>query len=494
MSTVQGEEAPLDLLIVGAGFSGLAMAICADAAGLSRFLILEKGAQVGGTWRDNTYPGAASDILSHLYSLSFAPRAGWSRRYPRQPELQAYLTSLVGGYGPAGRLRLNTDVRAARWDEAAALWRVETDHGPFRARALVCAVGGLHHPALPDLPGLACFEGPCFHTARWDAGCVLADRRVGIVGTGASAVQVIPEIAPQVAHLSVFQRSPPWVLPRWDMPFSDRERWAFAHLPLARRLHRQSVFWRQEMLALFGFTRLSRLTATGERAARAYLRATVKDEALRERLTPRYRIGCKRVLISDDYYAALSRPNVSVVSEPIRAVRPHGIVTADDLVHPLDVLILATGFDVTGSFGRLPITGRANVSLAQAWHEGIDAFQGISVHGFPNLFLLLGPNTGLGHNSVLLMMEAQVAHILGALRHLARHPGAALEVRREAQARFREGVDARMRGSIWTSGGCASWYLDAAGRNRTLWPGSVLAYRRGARWRRRDYETARAGT
>lgn len=483
-----GGEAPLDLLIVGAGFSGLAMAIRADAAGISRFLIIEKAAEVGGTWRENLYPGAASDIPSHLYSLSFAPRDDWSRRFPRQPELQAYLTGLAGAHGLTDRLRLGTQVSAARWDARARLWRVETDRGPFRARALVLAVGGLHQPAQPDLPGLARFAGPCFHTARWDAGCALAGKRVGIVGTGASAVQIIPRIVPRVAHLSVFQRSPPWVLPQWDMAYSARERWLFAHLPLARRLHRQSIFWRHELLALLGFTRVSALTGHSESAARAYLRAAVKDDALRERLTPRYRLGCKRVLISDTYYRSLAHAHVTVVTDPIRNVAPHGVVTQDDLVHPLDVLILATGFDVTGSFTRIAVTGRDALSLAEAWREGMDAFQGVSVHGFPNLFLLLGPNTGLGHNSVLLMMEAQVAHVLAALRRLARHPGAAVEVRRVAQERFREEVDARMRGSIWTSGGCGSWYLDAAGRNRTLWPGSVLAYRRGARWRARDYE------
>lgn len=474
-------DAPLDLVIIGAGFSGLAMAIRADRAGFSRFLILEKAEAVGGTWHDNTYPGAASDIPSHLYSLSFAPNANWSRRYPRQPEIAAYLRGLVAENGLRDRLRLGTTVTTARWDAAAKLWRVETDRGEIRARVLVSGAGGLHHPALPAIPGLDAFAGPVFHSSRWNHACDLAGRRVGVIGTGASAVQIVPEIVERVAHLTLFQRSAPWVLPRGDRAYTDRERRLFARVPLARQFHRAKLYWEHEIVALLGFGRVSRVTAIGERLGRRHIARAIADPDLRIKLTPPYRLGCKRVLVSDDYYPALARPNAAVVTEPIRAVRPHAVVTADGAEHALDVLVLATGFDVARGFARIRILGRDGVSLAEAWRTGLDAYRGLAVHGFPNFFLLLGPNTALGHNSVLLMIEAQVAHVLDALRHLARRPGQALEVRREAQARFRAEIDDRMTGSIWTSGGCGSWYLDDAGRNRTIWPGSVPAYVRSTR-------------
>lgn len=479
--------APLDLAIVGAGFSGLAMAIRADRAGFPRFLILEKGTQVGGTWRDNTYPGAAGDVPAHLYALSFAPHAEWSRLYPRQEEIQAYLEGLVARHGLGGRLRLGTTVRGAAFDAAAGLWRIETDRGPLSARVLVGAVGALHHPALPDLPGLGTFAGEAFHASAWNPACDPTGKRVGVIGTGASAVQIVPEIAPAAARLTLFQRTPAWVLPRGDRPYGALARGLLRIGPL-RRLYRAGLFWRREVLALAGFTRVSRLTAGGEALARAHLRAAIPDPDLRRRLTPAYRLGCKRVLLSDDFYPALLRPNVDLVTAPIRAVLPHGVVTADGAEHPLDVLILATGFSPSGSFDRLDLAGRGGLRLAEAWRQGADAFRGIAVVGFPNLFLLLGPNTGLGHNSVLLMVEAQVAHVIGALRRLRAHPGRVLEVRPEAQALFRAETDARLAESIWARGGCGSWYLDGEGRNRTLWPGTVTGYRRGTRrLRRRDY-------
>ena len=480
-------EAPLDLVIVGAGFSGLAMAIRADRAGFPRFAILEKADRIGGTWRDNTYPGAASDVPAHLYSLSFAPRSDWSRLFPRQGEIQAYLQDLVAEHGLEDRLRLATTVRGAAYDAAACLWRVETDRGEVRARVLVGAVGALHRPVRPDLPGLDRFAGACFHSAEWDHACDLGGKRVGVIGTGASAVQIVPEIAGHAAHLTLFQRTPPWILPRHDRPYGAGAQRVLRIDPL-RRLYRAGLFWQRELTALLGFTRVSRLTAGAESLARAHLRKSIPDPDLRRRLTPSYRLGCKRVLLSDDFYPALTRPDVSLVSEPIRDVTPHGVVTADGAEHPLDVLILATGFSPSGSFDRLALTGRDGRTLAQAWREGADAFHGVAMAGFPNLFLLLGPNTGLGHNSVLAMVEAQVAHVLGALRWLKTNPGRALEVRPEAQGRFRAAVDARLADSIWARGGCGSWYLDGKGRNRTLWPGTATSYRRGTRrLRRRDY-------
>jgi len=479
---------PLAVLIVGAGFSGLAMGIRCRQAGIGPFLILDKGEGIGGTWHENTYPGAACDIPSHLYSLSFAPKADWSRLYPRQPEIAAYLRETAERHGLMPHLRLGSGLLSLRWDEAASLWRAETGVGPLSARAVVSGMGGLHHPARPKVPGLDDFAGPMFHTAAWDHGVPLAGKRIGVIGTGASAVQVLPEIAPLAERLVLFQRTPPWVMPRRDRPMSEREQSAFAKRPLRRWLFRQRLFWTHELRALLGFTKVSALTGQAEAIARRHLARAVKDEALRAKLTPGYRLGCKRVLVSDDYYPALQRPNVTVETGAIERITASGATMADGTEHGLDVLILATGFDMAGSYARVPILGRDGRSLAETWRARSGAFQGITVSGFPNLFLLMGPNTGLGHNSMIAMIETQVEHALGGLRLLSRPGVRALDVRPEAQVRFLDAVEAASRDSIWTTGGCRSWYLDAAGRNTALWPGSVIAYRRGARrLRRRDY-------
>ncbi|WP_430910966.1 flavin-containing monooxygenase [Methylobacterium sp. sgz302541] len=478
----------LAVLIVGAGFSGIAMGIRCLQEGIGPFLIVDKGDGIGGTWHENTYPGAACDIPSHLYSLSFAPKSDWSRLYPRQPEIAAYLRETVAAKGLGPHLHLGTRVDAAVWDEAEGLWRVETDRGPLRARALVSGMGALHHPAIPAIPGRDDFAGKSFHSASWDHGCDLRGKRIGVIGTGASAIQFVPLIAPEADRLVLFQRTPPWVMPKHDRPMSARETSAFRRLPLARWLFRQRLFWIHELRALLGFTKVSKLTAQAESLARHHLRKAVPDKALRDRLTPRYRLGCKRVLVSDDYYPALTRPNVALESGGIARITPAGIVMQDGTEHPLDVLIYATGFDVGASLSRVRTVGRGGLALSQAWRDGVGAFQGITVSGFPNLFLLMGPNTGLGHNSMIVMIEAQVEHAIGCLKALRKAGAKAIEVRPEAQARFLAEVRAKLADSIWTTGGCTSWYLDAQGRNTTLWPGSVLAYLRGARRPRlRDY-------
>ena len=471
----------LACLIIGSGFSGIAMAIRCKQAGIAPFLIVEKGEAIGGTWRDNAYPGAACDIPSHLYSLSFAPKPDWSRIYPRQPEIEAYLHDTVERHGLGERIAFATAVTAATWDEARALWHVTTSRGPIEARVVVSGMGALHHPAFPKLPGLASFEGRAFHSARWEHDCDLAGKRVGVIGTGASTVQFLPAIAPAAAHVTLFQRTPPYVMPRGDRPFGEREKAAFARIPALRKLYRASLFWSREARALLGFTKVSRLTAFAEMIARRHLAKAVPDTALRAKLTPAYRLGCKRVLVSDDYYPALMRPDVSLEVEPIVRVEPDGIVTEDGVRHPLDVLIFGTGFEVAASFARFAVTGRGGRTLGQAWRDGAEAFQGVSVSGFPNLFLLMGPNTGLGHNSVVTMIEAQVSHVLDCLLVLREGGARTIEVRAEAQARFLEGVRTRLADSIWQTGGCVSWYQDERGRNTTLWPGTVVSYRRGAR-------------
>jgi len=473
-------SAPLAVLIVGAGFSGLAMAIRCRQAGIGPFQVIEKGDGLGGTWHDNTYPGAACDIPSHLYSLSFAPKADWSRMYAPQPEILAYLRETAERNGLLPLIRLGTTFMGAAWDEARALWRVETDRGPILTRAIVSGMGGLHHPAYPDIPGRGAFKGPAFHTAAWDHSVDLAGKRVGIIGTGASAIQVVPELAKVAAHLTLFQRTPPWIMPKHDHAIPEITRSRYRRLPLVRRLERARLFWLHEVRAFLGFTKVSKLTGQAEALARRHLAKAVRDKDLRAKLTPDYRLGCKRVLISDEYYPTLQRPNVTLETDGIARITEAGLTTEAGRIHDLDVIVYATGFDVTGTFTRMNLVGRDGLRLKDAWSDGMGAYQGISVAGFPNYFMLLGPNSGLGHNSVVSMIEIQVQHVLDCLTAL-RTGRRAIEVRPEAQTRFLDRIRSRMADSIWQAGGCRSWYLDASGRNTTLWPDSVMAYRRSAR-------------
>jgi cation diffusion facilitator CzcD-associated flavoprotein CzcO len=478
-ATESGAET-LEVLIVGAGFSGLAMAIRCRQAGIGPMRVIEKAEDIGGTWRENTYPGAACDVPSHLYSLSFAPKADWTRMYASQPEIQAYLRETAERHGLMPLIQFGTAFSGATWDEARAHWHVETDRGPIVTRSIVSAMGGLHHPSYPDLPGRDAFAGAAFHTAAWDHSVDLAGKRVGVIGTGASAIQVVPEIAKVAGHLTLFQRTPPWIMPKHDHAIAESTKARYRRLPFLRRLERARLFWLHELRAFFGFTKVSKLTKQAEGLARHHLSKAVPDRALRAKLTPNYRLGCKRVLISDDYYPALQRPNVILETGDIARLTGAGVTTADGRVHDLDVIVYATGFDVTGSFARMNLVGRNGQRLAEAWSDGMGAYQGITVAGFPNYFMLLGPNTGLGHNSIIAMIEVQVRHVLDCLEAL-RGGARAIEVRPEAQARFLDWIRTRLADSIWQTGGCRSWYLDAQGRNTTLWPDSVMAYRRSAR-------------
>ena len=471
---------PLAVLIVGAGFSGLAMAIRCRQEGIGPLQVIEKGNGIGGTWHDNTYPGAACDIPSHLYSLSFAPKADWSRMYAPQAEILAYLRETVERHGLMPLIRLGTRFEGATWDEAGAVWRVETDRGPILARAIVSGMGGLHHPAYPDIPGRDAFAGPAFHTAAWDHSVDLAGKRIGVIGTGASAIQVVPELAKVAAHLTLFQRTPPWIMPKHDHAIPDGAKARYRRLPLARRLERARLFWLHEVRAFLGFTKVSKFTGQAEALARRHLAKAVQDPDLRAKLTPAYRLGCKRVLISDDYYPTLQRANVTLETDRIARITGTGVTTAPGRAHDLDVIVYATGFDVAATFARMNLVGRGGLRLTEAWAAGAGAYQGITVAGFPNYFMLLGPNSGLGHNSIVSMIEIQVQHVLDCLKALG-GGGRAIEVRPEAQARFLDRIRARMADSIWQAGGCRSWYLDADGRNTTLWPDSVVAYRRSAR-------------
>jgi cation diffusion facilitator CzcD-associated flavoprotein CzcO len=480
-------QASTDILIVGTGFAGLAMAIKLREAGFSELMIIEKSGDVGGTWRDNTYPGCACDVPSHLYSLSFAPKADWSRMYPQQPELLAYTRDVVEAHGLRPIIRFNTAMLAAAWDEDAAVWRVETSTGVIVARVLISGVGGLHIPSVPKLPGLERFEGKVFHSAQWDHGYELAGKRVAVVGTGASAIQFIPRIAPNVARLEVFQRTPPWVIPKPDRPFSGAEKRLFK-IPLYRQAFRKYLFMIHELRVL-SFLGNKRALKLGGQLARGHLERQVADPALRARLTPDYKIGCKRIMLANDYYPALQRPNVALITERIEEIRAHSIVDGNGVEREVDAIIMGTGFEVTTAYKHTRITGVGGQELGGLWDRtGMQAYHGISVAGFPNYFMLLGPHTALGHNSVVIMIEAQVKYIVDALTKLRRVGAAAMDVDHSVQDRFIAGLEARMAGTVWQDGGCDSWYKDEHGKVTAIWPGSAAAYQRSVRSARlQDY-------
>jgi cation diffusion facilitator CzcD-associated flavoprotein CzcO len=465
----------VDVLIIGAGFGGLGMAIRLRQAGADRFTILERTAEIGGTWRDNTYPGCACDIPSHLYSWSFESNPEWTRMYPSQTEIQEYLLRSVDKYGLRSSIRFDSEVREAVFEEREQIWRVTTVRGDsITARSVVAGMGGLSRPAYPKLPGLDRFEGPSFHSARWDHSCDLAGKRVGVIGTGASAVQFVPQIAPRVERLHLFQRTPPWVLPKMDGPIGAHWRWMFRNVPGTMFAFRALLYWRQELLAP-GFTLNPRLMAPLEKMGRAHIAKAISDPELRRRVTPDYRIGCKRILIANDYYPALGRSNVELVTESIAEILPHGTVTSDGIERPVDALIFGTGFRATDLLTPMRVVGRNGVDLNDAWREGLEAYYGITGAGYPNLFMLVGPNTGLGHNSIIFMIEAQVHYVMECLRLMNLREAKAIEVRREAQEHFNRNIQARLQRTVWMSG-CKSWYLDARGRNTTLWPGSTVGY------------------
>ena len=497
---------PLGVAIIGGGFAGIAMAIGLLEAGRRDIAILEKAATLGGTWRDNTYPGCACDVPSRLYSYSFAADAAWSRTYAPQAEILAYIEAVARRHDIHRHVRFGTTIERLEWDETALLWRLTAADGRrFTARAVVSAVGGIHIPHVPDLPGLDRFAGPAFHTARWRHDVDLTGRRVAVIGTGASGVQVVPELAGVAERLHVFQRTPPWILPRRDRPASSLGRWLDNRVPGIRSLRRRWLYWSAEARAI-PLAHVPRLVVHPQRQAKAFLKRCIKDPRLRYKLVPDYALGCKRVLKSDDYYPALARDDVELVVEPIARIGRWGITTADGIERAIDAVILATGFKPFDLTDAVTVEGRGGRSLATAWQAGPEAFHGLAVAGFPNLFLLMGPNTALGHNSILVMIEAQVRYILQCLDWLARGERAAVEVTPAAQAAFQAALGRRFERSVWRSGTlvgtggstvapCGSWYVHASGRNHVIWPGTSGSYC-AAVWRAEigDFLPAEAAT
>jgi len=466
-------------VVVGSGFAGLCAAIRLLGNGVQDLVVIERGDDVGGTWRDNRYPGCACDVPSVLYSFSFAPNPDWTRRFAPQSEIQAYLRACAERFGLLPRIVFRTAFTSARWEPEAQAWRVSTSRGEILASVLVMAAGPLSEPAVPEIPGLHSFPGPVMHTARWDSQVDLTDKRVGVVGTGASAIQVVPAIAERTRSVVLFQRTPAWVAPRRDRARWALERRAYARFPATQRWARAFVYWsREATLGLFlGNTRLRRFA---ERQSMTHLHTQVADPRLRAALTPAYELGCKRVLLSDDFYPALTRADVRLQPTGVARVEGNRVVGTDGTAHEVDVLVLATGFHVTDNPLWRHVADRDGRTLEEAWRGHPQAYLGTTVPGFPNLFVLAGPGTGIAHTSLVYMIEAQIDYVVGCVRALRERGAAAIEPTSAAYGRWGADVDTRIRRSVWAKGGCSSWYQDGTGAVSALWPTYTWRFRRAA--------------
>ena len=471
------EAESVDVAIIGAGFAGLGMGIQLARGGRESFIILERAQDVGGTWRDNHYPGVSCDIPSHLYCFSFLPKPDWSRMFAAGTEIQQYLQDCVRRESLQPHLRLGAEVIEARWDPAAGAWQIATGEGSYRARSLVVATGRLSEPRIPDIDGLKEFSGPLFHSAQWDHEASLAGRRVGIVGTGASAAQIAPQLAGRASELVVFQRSAPWVVPRGDRAYTEDERRRFREDPESVQALREQLFSDAE-LAVGQRKRAHPDIDQIRQRALDHLAAQVPDPRLRELLTPAYEIGCKRILLSDDFYPALSRSDVVLEPSPLARLDGNLAVAAGGARYSLDALVLATGFLSTRPPIARRVRGRDGVLLAERWADGMVAHASTTVHGFPNMYVLDGPNASLGHNSAIHMIETQIGYVLGALEHLERSGAGWVEVTAAAEDAYTRDIDEMSRDTVWIKGGCTSWYRDeASGRLTLLWPDSARSFR-----------------
>ena len=466
----------LDVLIIGSGFAGLCMAIKLKEAGLESFLVLEKESDVGGTWRDNTYPGCGCDIPSHFYSFSFDLNPDWSRTYPTQPEVWKYLQTTAVKHGVLTHIQFDSEVREAVFDEQSHVWRVQTAAGEiYHSRVVVSGMGGLSRPAYPDIEGLQTFRGASFHSGRWEHEVDLRGKRVAVIGTGSSAVQFVPRIAPEVDQLYVFQRTPPWILPRLDRRIPSWQRFLFRNVPGLMRAFRYGLYWAQESLG-FGYTVSQKPLAILEAVARWRLRRAISDPTLRARLTPDYVLGCKRTVISNDYLPTLERPNVELVTERISKILDDSVVTSDGTVREVDVLIFGTGFRTMDLLSPVRFLGRGGIALNDVWDaEAPEAYFGVVVHGYPNLFFIIGPNSRVAPGSIVFMIEAQVHYIMKGLEYMRESGLVAMEVQPAAQTDYNRALQKRMRRTVFVTG-CESWYRTSRGENPILWPGFSFSY------------------
>ncbi|MAL98451.1 MAG: 4-hydroxyacetophenone monooxygenase [Alteromonadaceae bacterium] len=504
---VPGQPADVEIAVIGTGFSGLGTAIRLQQEGFNDFVVLERNDKVGGTWYNNRYPGCACDVQSHLYSFSFEPNASWSRMFATQPEIQAYMEGCAERHNLARKIRFQTWVTQARWDEKQGLWRIRTHTGAqveefarsrgchafeldfgdtgmpageeFTARFLISGMGGLSRPAYPNISGLRDFKGEIFHSAAWRDDYRLENKRVAVIGTGASAIQFVPQIAPKVKQMHLFQRTAPWIMPKPDRKTYKFERGLYRLFPWLQRAQRARIYCQLEARAL-AFVLSPRLLKLAEKMALKHLNKQVANDSLRKQLTPDYRLGCKRILISNDYYPALCRSNVELVTDGIAEVKANSVVDRKGNERTVDAIILGTGFQPQNPIPRGAIFGRGEKDLHETWDGKLETYLGTTVHGYPNMFLLMGPNTGLGHSSMIYMIESQIRYVLDCLKQAKTRNFAHVEVREQVQAKFYDGVQRKSDATIWNSG-CNSWYLNDQGKNTALWPGFTWEYRRRTR-------------
>ena len=465
-----------EVVIIGSGFGGLCMGIKLKQAGIDNFLILEKDEHFGGTWRVNHYPGAACDVPSHLYSYSFAQNANWTRKFPPQPELWAYTQQIVSDFKLAPHIRVNTALVSADFDERAGIWHIVTSQGSFTAKTLVAATGALSRPSIPKFVGMENFQGKMFHSAHWEHDYDFTGKRVAVIGTGASAIQFIPEIAPKTAHLDLYQRTAPWIMPRPDRKITALEHWLLHNVKPLQWLYRGLTYLRYEM-RLVAFAKLPILSRAIRWQAERNIAKHIKDPVLRAKLTPDYTPGCKRILLMNTYYPTLAKPNVKVISDGIQEIRANSIVGKDGVERPVDAIIFGTGFDVEHVLGPVEIRGLKGKNLREAAEGGLEAYKGCTVPGFPNFFMITGPNTGLGHNSIIYMIESGVNYVLKGIQFIRQQQLNSVDVKAEVVQQYNDELQSRFHGTVWSSG-CKSWYLSSSGKNNTLWPGFTFEYRK----------------
>lgn len=475
------EQEHVRVAVIGSGFGGLGAAVRLRREGVTDFVVLERAGSVGGTWRDNSYPGCACDVPSHLYSFSFAPNPDWPRTFSGQEHIRAYLEHVADVFRLRPHIRFDSEVKMMTWDAERLCWDIETSSGRLSADVVVSATGPLSDPKIPDIPGLDSFPGKVFHSARWDHDYDLRGKRVAMVGTGASAIQIVPAVQPEVERLTLFQRTPPWVMPRVDRAISGVERRLHQKLPFTTYA-RRGLLWGIRELQVQAFTKHPNELGLVEKLAKSNMARAIKDPALRAKLTPDYRIGCKRILLSSTYYPALAQPNVDLVASGLSEVRGSTLVAADGTETEVDAIVFGTGFHVTDMPIADRVVGADGRTLAEAWQGGMEALRGASAAGFPNWMTIIGPNTGLGNSSMILMIESQLNYMADFVRQLDVLGGrAALDARPSAVAAWNRRVQERMQRTVWNTGGCTSWYLDASGRNTTVWPGTTTEFRRATR-------------
>lgn len=471
------KKSELSIAIIGTGFGGLCAAIQLKKNGFENFTIFEKSNSVGGTWRENSYPGSACDVPSHLYSFSFEPYSDWPRKYSPQPEILAYLERCAVKYDLVPKIKFGKEIQSAEWDSDKGVWKIHLSQGETAEyNILISAVGQLNRPAFPKLKGLDRFSGKLFHSAAWDSSYDFSGKKVAVIGTGASAIQFIPQIANTGAKVTVFQRTAPWVVSKPDRKYLGLEKLLFKYLPGYRLLHRFQIYiWNE--IRLMAFQKNNPANWIVKWMATSHMRKFIKDPKVRTILTPDYPVGCKRILLSNDYYEALAKPNVTVISDSIEEVVPEGIKTKDGVLHSFDAMVFGTGFKATEFLSPMEIKGQDDRNLNEVWKNGAEAYLGLSVAGFPNFFMLYGPNTNLGHNSIVYMIESQVRYILSALNTMAEKGFRALSPKPQAMKKYNEKLNVRFGKFVWDTG-CTNWYTNEAGKNTNNWPGHTYEYSR----------------